>query len=192
MSTQDEQIKEAQKGNAILWGARREIRRLKEHLNTNEIVYKIIVGTPEKGRGRGIVVATNERILFSKDGWIFRDTQDFGYDTFSSVEFKTGILFGTFVLYGKGDEKRYNYVGRFAGAKFTKLVRQLAADFVRNAHSNYASQPGGMLAPIGGNAPMSKEDTIIHQLAELGELRDKGILSVNEFEIKKQDLLNRL
>lgn len=192
MSTQEEQIKEAKKGNAILWGANREIRRLAEHLNPNEVVYKIVVGTPEKGRGRGIIVATNERIFFSKDGWIFRDSQDFGYDTFSSVEFKTGIFFGTFVLYGKGDETRYNYVGRFAGAKFTKLVRQLAADFARNARSSYSPQSNGLLAPIGGSAPASREDTILRQLAELGQLRDKGILNANEFEIKKQDLLNRL
>ena len=196
MTTQREQINEAKKGNAFLFGSNREIRRLPMHLHTGEVVHKIITGSPMGKKGRGIVVATNERILIIRDGWVFRNTQDFPYETISSVEFSTGVFFGIFSLFGKGDEVAFNWVGRMAGANFSKLVRQQVADYARSRQTPTQSVP----VPIGSGSTLgastgvteSPQDAVLRQLDELGQLRDRGVIDTNEFEIKKQVLLNRL
>lgn len=156
MSIEDE-IYEASKKNFMLLGSNREIRRLPSYLNSGERVLALVTGTPHetvstgynRGRsyekragakkGRGIVVATDSRILFIKDGWLFRSTQDYPYETISSVEFETRIFFGDLSIYGKGDGTVYSGVGRTAGAEFSKIVRQLVADQKRGVSTATAS-----------------------------------------------------
>lgn len=187
------QITEAKKGNAILFGSNREIRRLPLYLHEGEVVHRIISGSPGQHKGRGIIVATNERVLFVKDGWVFRTVQDFPYETISSVEFKTGILFGAFIMYGKGDETAYNWVGRVAGAAFAKEVRKLSSVSNRGNTGQTptnASQP--LPAPPAPVYELTPQQKIYKELEGLADLRDKGIINLDEFEIKKQELLSRL
>jgi hypothetical protein len=191
-----EQIKEAKKGNAFLFGSNREIRRLPLYLHENEVVNRIITGSPVGKKGRGIVVSTNERILIIRDGWVFRNTQDFPYETISSIEFNTSVFFGTFILFGKGDEVAFNWVGRFAGTNFSKLVRQAVADYSRNRQGGGGGLNTSSIPIVTGSASSgrqeSSDDAILRQLDELGTLRDRGIINANEFEIKKQVLLNKM
>jgi hypothetical protein len=193
--TQKDQINQAKKINFILFGSNREIRRLPTYLHRDEVVHGVISGSPYKRRGRGIIVATNERIIFIKDGWVFRDNQDFSYETISSVEIRTQIFFGTFVMYGKGDETTYNWVGRFAGAKFVNIVRQQASSQTRLRNTPVIQQYAGS-APQGLPSlpplPASPHDLLIKQLEDIARLRDAGILTLDEFELKKQELLSRL
>lgn len=188
LEQQLQDIQAAKKENAWLLGSYREIRRLPEYLHQGERVYKIVTGTPLDGKGRGIVVVTDERILFIKDGWIFRTNQDFPYETLSTVEFQTGLFFGKLTVFGKGDEATYTSVGRFVGAKFTKKAREIAAINRRNAQNGLTgSQP--VSTPPANQSPQT---TISDQLRELDKLHRDGIININEYEIKKQDLLNRL
>lgn len=211
MSNLDEQIKKAAKANAFNFGSNRELRRLKSYLNDDEQVLAIITGSGIEKKGRGIVVATNERILFIHDGWFFRDNQDYPYETIASVEFSTKVFFGAFTLYGKGDETSYNWVGRTAGARFTKLVRQLTANAAKERRSTpngYSGPPTGpnpldgyTVAPIGlplppaphvQTAALSLPDMILKQLNDLGELREKGFITPEDYNAKKTELLNKL
>ena len=197
MSNLNEQIKQAAKGNAFLFGSNREIRRLPEYLHDGEEVLSIITGGRMGKRGRGIIVATNERLLLIWDGWVFRENQDFPYETISSVEFNTRIFFGSLTVYGKGDETSYNWIGRFAGAKFTKLVRQLTSDAGRNQRdyqNTLQSRSDGLVATPGAGValPMSEPDRIMKQIQDLGTLRDQGHINLVDYENKKAELLSRL
>lgn len=187
-----QQIKEAKKGNAILFASNREIRRLPLYLSAGEDVISIITGSPIGSPGRGIIVATNYRVLFIKDGWILRTDQDFPYETISSVEMKTGLFFGTFTLYGKGDETGYSWVGRFKGQKFKKIVQELsmkAKNQPRN-HDNESPQTGTF--PVVPNVPLDPEkQQIINQIRQLEQLKNDHIISNDEFEMKKLELLSR-
>lgn len=181
-----DEIKEAKKGNVWLFGSNREIRRLPNYLNSTEHVHHIITGSPLHGRGRGIVVATSERILFIKDGWVFRSTQDYPYDTLSTVEFRTGMFFGTLTVYGKGDEASFSWVGRIVGARFTKQARELSSTSKRTQYS----PPTTTIQAVP--EPVTPQQAIIQQLRDLEKLFQDGILSLDQYEIKKQELLNRL
>lgn len=226
--TDKEKIYNAAKGNFILFGSRRELRRLKLYLNKGEEVFQIITGSRAGLRGRGIVVATNERVIFIWDGWVFRETQDFPYETVSSVEFRTGILFGTFSMYGKGDEVAYNWVGRVSGANFAKTVRELVSKSTNNPPlSRPDSAPKSPVAkPIPENILIPSEDVINitpsephapkatsnridddanipahgslnldeeskQKLAELKDLRDRGILTNDEYFFKRQQIVDK-
>jgi len=192
MTDLQQQIKTALKGNAFRFGSNREIRRLPQYLQPGEKVLSIVTGSRHQKRGRGIVVATDQRVLFIWDGWVFRENQDFPYETISSMEFQTGVFFGIMTLYGKGDEISYNWIDRFSGDRFTKLVRQLAADDLRKRdenHSNHNNSPGQF--PVQ-QSPSTGPDIILKQIEDLGSLRDRGYITPEDYSMKKAELLNRL
>lgn len=195
---QQQQIRNASQGDILRLGANREIRRLSEYLNDNEEVFMIVSGSRLGERGRGIIVSTSERVIFIWDGWIHRETQDFPYETISSVEFKVGILFGTFTMFGKGDEVAYNWVGRFRGQEFTKKVRSLIAKSVQNP--SFSRTSDGNVVPnvppivIAAPEPESKSHTeqVAEQIEELKRLYQEGYITEADFESKKAELLGRI
>lgn len=184
-------IKEAAKGNAILFGSNRELRRLPLYLHENEQIHKIVTGSPGKNKGRGIIVATNLRILFLKDGWILRTVQDFPYETMSSVEFQTRIFFGTLVIYGKGDERSYNWIGRYAGVNFTQIVSKLSSEYKYNPSKHAVANEKSSPTQEPAQAPQTPQGTIVEQLRTLEQLKTEGLISLDDYEIKKQDIYSR-
>lgn len=196
---QNRQIEQAVSGDMLRFGANREIRRLKEYLYEGEEVFAIVTGGRTGNRGRGIIVATSERVLFIWDGWIQRETQDFPYETISSVEFKVGVFFGAFTMFGKGDEVSYSYVGRFRGQAFTKKVRSLIASSVRNP--SFRGNPDGNMNPapatqsvpvVPAPAEPTHAEKVAKQIEELKRLLDEGYITEADYEAKKQELLNRM
>jgi hypothetical protein len=137
------QIIEASKGNAIKFGSNRELRRLVEHLNNDEKVISIATGSRKNKRGRGIIVATNLRLFFLWSGYVFGENNDLPYTSLNSIEFKTGILFGEVQAFSAGDAVSYNWVGRFAGRKFVRTVRQLSTEVRQNYGANAWGQAQG-------------------------------------------------
>jgi hypothetical protein len=64
------------------------------------------------------------------------------------------------------------------------------------ARHNYENGYGYLATPADQSAPTSTSPFAAHfdvhrTLEELARLRDRGILSVDEFEAKKRELLNR-
>ena len=179
-----ENIKKLADKNFVLLGAKRELRRLPEYLHDGEEVLDIVTGSRVGKRGRGIIVATSERLLIIWDGWVFRENQDFPYETISGIEFKVGVLFGTLTVYGKGDATAYNWVGRKSGAEFNKTVRRLAAKSSQNPRMGVGDVQTGSAGQNGG----SYSDRI----AALIAARDQGLITVEEFEVKKTHLMGEI
>lgn len=167
--------------NFVLLGAKRELRRLPEYLHDGEEVLDIVTGSRIGKRGRGIIVATSERLLIIWDGWVFRENQDFPYETISGIEFKVGIFFGTLTVYGKGDSTAYNWVGRKSGAEFNKTVRKLVAKSSQNPRMN-----------VQTGANVNTQGSYSDRVAALVAARDKGLISVEEFEVKKSHLMGEI
>lgn len=202
------QIKEARKGNGILFASHREMRRLPSYLHEGEQVISLVTGSPKhmigsesgsvaSSKGRGIVVATTERVLFIRDGWVFRNVQDLPYETISSVEFTTGILFGTLSVFGKGDGVFYNWVGRSAGAKFAKIVRQQVSEQnnVSGTTGKKPAVPTGVTAPLGGGGHPAQDrlkDMVASELRQLKALQEEGLITEEEYQIKRAALISKL
>ena len=205
MTSQEEewkrQIKEAAKSNMFHFGSNRELRRLPYHLHDGEEIISIVTGSRKDKRGRGLIVATNERLFFLWDGWVFREHNDLPYSSLNSIEFKTGIFFGEIEAFSAGDSVAYNWVDRFSGRKFVKLVRQLSADAKRNHNMNMwnQTQQGDPTYPEHTQPQqprLSAEEertlAITSQLKQLKELLDSGIISPEEYDSKRQLLVNSL
>jgi hypothetical protein len=71
-------------------GANREIKKLGEHLWEGETVEYMSSGY--YGAGIGLVVLTDRRLLFIKDGWTSKTTEDFPLDKISSVQCQGGAV----------------------------------------------------------------------------------------------------
>jgi uncharacterized protein (DUF697 family) len=63
-------------------------------------------------------------------------------------------------------------------------------DFARNAYDDAFEKGKQIVSDLKGHEAESKD--IYKSLERLGELRDKGVITDEEFETKKQELLERL
>lgn len=146
------------------------------------------------------LVLTDHRALIIKVGWMTGQTlggkvTSFDYRNISSVEVRTSIMTGTFEIsaggvqgfersyYGTGKDSAYHAPNVIAIGKGQQATFQRAANFIREK-SRAAAQPVSVAAPAPPDIP--------DQLRKLAELKQQGILTDAEFEIKKAELLARL
>jgi hypothetical protein len=93
------------------------------------------------GKGTGLVVLTDRRLLFVQDGVMSKTTEDFPMEKVSSVEWTSGMMLGSIVIFASGNKSEIKNVNKDDGK---------------------------------------------------GELRDAGVVTAEEFEAKKAELLGRL
>ena len=161
-------------------GSKREIRKLVEHLWENERVEQL--GTGTYGRGNGILVRTDRRLLFLVDGWTGATSEDFPFSRISSVQWSSGMLMGTVTIFASGNKAEIKNVAKDIGKSMVDAVRAIIS---QPAPTTYA--PPVQPAPVAASG-----GDVFEQLRKLGELRDAGIVTDAEFEAKKSELLARL
>jgi hypothetical protein len=159
------------------FGANRELRKLPEHLWEGETVERITSGTYGSDAGTGIVALTDRRIIFLKDGWMSKTSEDFPIEKISSVQWSSGLMLGTLTIFASGNKAEIKNMQKVDGKEMADLVR---------------SRLSGGAAAVPSPAPEPAGNPIIQQIRELGELRDAGLLSEVEFEAKKAELLKRI
>src|SRR5688500_16482390 len=94
-------------------GAKRELRQLVEHLAEDDAGRHLVSGTD--GSGTGLAVLTDRRLMFVKDGWVGKTTEDFPLDKISSVQWNSGIMFGKLTVFASGNKAEITNVGKQAG-----------------------------------------------------------------------------
>jgi hypothetical protein len=157
------------------FGGRRELKKLPEHLFDNETVRFIAQGA-YLGK-QGIAVLTNQRLLFVFHGFMSQSIEDFPLDRISSVASKAGMVRGDLKVHASGND-----------AVISNIVKEdlkFLADALRQRLSEGAN------GKLGTSGPQQQPD-LMDQLRKLAELRDAGILTPDEFEAKKADILSRL
>lgn len=95
---------------------------------------------------------------------------------------------GTVTVFVSGNKSEIKNVARNEGKTIVDLVRN------RTSRSSAPKSPGPVVPPAATQAAnvAGDSDVILSQLRKLGELRDAGVLTENEFNAKKADLLGRL
>lgn len=168
-----EDIAAAKQNWLIAFGANREIRLLHTYLHTDEKVESMCAGT--YGDGRGLVVATNHRVFFVKDGWFKKVTQDFPYHAVSSLEWKSGFFLGDLVIFGDGSAVQIAKLEKKAGSKIAKLIQLRQGKKFNLMETNHN---------VGASS--NNNDNILAQLERLQKLKDGGVITQGEFERQKQ------
>jgi len=160
-------------------GSKREIKRLPEHLWENERVDLLTAGT--YGSGTGVLVLTDRRLLFLKDGVMSKTSEDFPLEKISSIQWSTGMLLGKMTVFASGNKAEILNVQKQDGKMITDAVR---ARITRGTPA-----PSEEPAPF---APLASGPDVYEQLKRLGELHQAGVLTDEEFAAKKQPLLDQI
>lgn len=156
-------------------GSNREIKKLETYLDEGEPVDAMISGA--YGKGVGLLVLTDRRLLFIVDGMMSKTSEDFPLSKVSSVGWNGGMLLGTITIFASGNKAEIKNVHKDNGKDFVDRVRPRLAD------KPAAAAPAPTIVHQG--PPLDLAD----QLSKLAALRDQGILSDDEFAAQKAKLL---
>lgn len=119
----------------------------------------------------GTIAVTDRRlVLFTKKVGGY-DMQDFAYAMIASVDHKRGMMGGNLTINAAGDQTHVSMV--------PKDDIETIAHAIREKVNASRSGPAAVVAPLD---PMD-------QLKKLAELRDAGVISSDEFDAKKKQLL---
>jgi len=169
-------IESAKAKMRVKFGGGREIKKLVDHLWEDETVERMTTG--RYSNGNGLVVLTDRRLLFIREGMVSHVTEDFPLDKISSVSWSSGLALGKITVFASNNKTNIDNVNKLDGKEMVDLIR------------DRLSRPKESTPPES-TAPPAQVD-VVGQLKQLGELRDCGVLTPEEFETKKAELLTRL
>jgi Short C-terminal domain/Bacterial PH domain len=156
--------------------ARLAIQYLPDLLGGNERVLEL--GQGKYRRKQGLVVLTNERLFFLDKGVVRETVEEFTVPSISSLLVNKKLTGDTLFVSAPGNK-----------AEITGMTDGQANTIARAFHN--LEQTNQVMAATPGLAPSSDADPIA-QIERLAGLRDKGIISAEEFESKKTELMGRL
>ena len=153
---------------------KKEIKELPNILWDDENVEKIIQGT--YNNGNGILVCTNKRLIFIDKGLLYGlKVEDFGLDKISSVQYSTGLFLGKLTIYASGNKSVIDNVD--------KSQVRIFGDFVTNKINTKQSDNSSSEKSNDDN------DDVVSKLERLAVLKEKGILTDEEFIVQKNKIL---
>ena len=155
---------------------REAIRHLRDLLYASERVLELGQGLYD--RKQGLVVLTNERLFFFGKSLSSETVEQFSLSSIQSLVVNKKRTGETLAVHALGDK-----------AEITGMMRG-QADAIARAFRNL-KRTDQIMAAATGQAPSSDTDPIA-QIERLAALRDKGVISAEEFETKKTELLGRL
>lgn len=161
-------------------GKKRDIKKLPEYLNGDEMVLAMAGG--QVASNQGLLVATDRRAMFVSEGVIRHSFEDFPYDRITSVTSSRGMVFGKIIIHTAGAAHVVENVAKGEAEAVAAVLRERVEGVTRDRQQP-ASAP--IAPPAGGPTGIAGE------LRQLAELRDAGVLTPDEFEAQKARLLGR-
>jgi hypothetical protein len=161
-------VEDAKAKMRVRFGAGREIKKLPEHLWEEETVELLSSGTV--GDKNGLLALTSHRLIFLFAGLVNSAFEDFPISNISSISYKSGILVASIEVYASGNKATI--------ANVNKLDAKEIADAIR-------ARLGRPASAANAQAVASDAD----ELAKWAALRDSGVITAEDFEAKKRQLL---
>jgi hypothetical protein len=164
------------------------VEQAREHLEPGEEMVAAIKGTYETKRmGKdsvrsGSFLATDRRLVFYGKKLGGYDLESFPYSHISSFEMSKGMMGHKMSFFASGNHVQMKWIDKAGVEEFTTAVR---ARMGKDGHQAASGSP-----TVEAAQPAAPD--IPDQLRKLGELRDAGILTQEEFDAKKTDLLSRM
>lgn len=166
-------------------GIKRELRNLADRLREGEFVQDI--GRVEF-RGHGCMLAvTNRRLLFVREGMVRETVEEIPLRAITSVGSHRKLANGVLQVTVAGNREKWP----MTSAAHTERVSETIRRVVHDDSNAPATTPSSSLAGVQDATEVPAVDHIA-QLRQLAELRDAGIISPEEFEAKKTDILARM
>jgi hypothetical protein len=171
--------------------------QVQSHLEQGERVDAYVAGTYEtKVMGsatvrNGVFLATDRRLVFYAKKMGGYDFESFPYANISSFEQSKGTMGHSIRFFASGNVVTMKWI-KDDPAVFGEFVRLVTERAGRKPSSDQSVPPtAAQYSPQPGVQASAHED-VFEALRKLGELRDAGIVTPEEFEAKKKDLLDRI
>jgi len=123
-----------------------------------------------------VFVATDRRLVFFAKKLTGYDLESFPYDHISSIEMGKSMMGHHITLFASGNKVAMKWIDK----------KQDVSGFVATVRGR---MKGGAGAGDGAPAPAVAELDAADQIRKLAELRDTGILTEEEFQTKKAQIL---
>lgn len=162
-------------GSAFLGKA--EINELPNILWEDEEIKKAVQGFYQNGNG--LLVATNKRVIFLNKG-LFGGLQveDFSFDKISSIQYNVGFMTGELTIFASGNKATIKHIEKDSVRNF--------ADYLR-ANLDKKTENKDVKLDVAQN-----DDDYISKLERLAVLKEKGILTDDEFQSEKSKILSSI
>ncbi|WP_084245170.1 PH domain-containing protein [Planomicrobium okeanokoites] len=151
---------------------RREIKELPNILWEDEELLNLVQGM--YNTSQGILIATNRRLIFIDKGMFGGlKVEDFPYDKISSIQYSTGIMFGKVTIFTSWNR-----------AEITQIEKAHVRIFAETVRARIS----------GGEKKENKEQfhtavSAADEIIKYKSLLDAGVLTQEEFDVKKKELL---
>lgn len=153
---------------------KKELNHLPEILADGEQILAFTSGLMDSGSW--LITLTDRRVIFLDKGMIYGLKQTtIDLDKINSVTGETGIFFGKIKIQDGASERVIDNVWKKTVVKFTNKTRDAIEAFKQVNRTS--------------NQTYSNPDDLIEKLERLANLKEKGILTQEEFEQQKTKLL---
>lgn len=162
-------------GQVDMFGTKKEVKELPNIMYDGETLEYLMSGF--MNGNTWLIVCTNKRILFLDKGLIFGCKQlEIPLDKVNSVETSKGLLLGSIKVWDGASAMKIDNVQKFALQPFVTAVNN-AREALKNNNQQVKVEKN------------NDTNDYIKELEKLAELKEKGIITEEEFLSKKKQLL---
>lgn len=135
-----------------------------------------MMGSGKDRQHNGCLIVTNQRVVFYSKGWLSEVFEEISHSKISSVFTKSLMGFTTVTIHTSGNN-----------LEFKSLIKEEVDELINCINELKGEKPTNTLAQKS-----EQHDSPIALLQKVAELHKNGILSDEEFKIKKEELLKRI
>ena len=155
----------------FLGSTKKEMHHLPSILSSNEHLIAFTSGY--MSGNTWLIALTDRRIIFLDKGWLYGLKQvTIDLDKVNAVSGSTGLIFGDVLIEDNASQRKIKNVPRGSVIKFTNKVRD-AIEIRKHATT--------------GGAPKANDAST--QLSQLASLHEKGLITLDEFNLQKARIL---
>lgn len=156
----------------------REVKEIASMIKSDEIIG---TGTTTKyGNSMGVLVATNKRVIYVSKVLFNITIEEFYYNKISSVQYKNTLTSGELEMFFSGTWFRFHF------HTLTKPQGQKLANYIKEQINDLTNT---LSKPVINQTTIVTQLDPIDQLEKLAHLKEKGIISEEEFNAKKKQIL---
>lgn len=160
--------------NVDTFGTRKEINYLPEILREGEVIRALTSGLYEGNTW--LIVCTNDRIIFLDKGFIYGLKQiEIPLDKVNSIECKLGLILADIVVWNGASKVVVENIFKNSAKEFSTNVNDTLYEFKEKDRRPQVI--------------VQNQTDVAGQLLKLADLKEKGILTEDEFSEQKKKLL---
>ena len=156
------------------FGVGRELKQIGSLLNSEERLLDIIQGV--YANQTGVVLHTTNRVIFFAKGIVSTTLEEFQLDQITSIQYTTNMLTGEITIFASGNR-----------AEIKSTVKAHTKPFVDALRTHLDSQKPQAAQTPAPTPPASP--SMMDELEKLAALRERGVLTDDEFAAAKRKIL---